>query len=66
MKNRNIKNSIILTSEEEKLLKKYLDDYNELYEKILILSPNDFIQSMKKRVEITLKEKITVFQIKKS
>ena len=61
MKNRNIKNSIILTSEEEKLLKKYLDDYNELYEKILILSPNDFIQSMKKRVEITLKEKINGF-----
>ena len=64
MKNRNIKNSIILTSEEEKLLKKYLDDYNELYEKILILSPNDFIQSMKKRVEITLKEKINGFSNK--
>ena len=55
------KNNIILSSEEEKLLKKYFEEYNELYEKILILSPSDFIQSMKKRVEITMKEKINGF-----
>ena len=61
MKNSSIKNSIQLNSEEEKLLKKYLEEYDELFEKIIILSPNDFIQTLKKRVEITLKEKINGF-----
>ena len=61
MANSNIKTNIIFNSEEEKLFKKYLEEYNELYEKILILSPNDFIQSMIKRVEITLKDKINGF-----
>ena len=61
MKISNNKSTILLTSEEEKLFKKYLQEYNELYEKILILCPNDFIQSMIKRVEITLKEKINGF-----
>ena len=61
-RNANIKNNnIIFNTEEEKLFKKYLEEYNELYEKILILSPNDFIQSMIKRVEITLKDKINGF-----
>ena len=60
-KDRKTKKNIILSSEEEKLLKKYFEEYNELFEKILILTPSDFIQSMKKRVEITLKEKINGF-----
>ena len=61
MKNFNIKNNIIFNKEEEKLFKKYIEEYNELYEKILILCPNDFIQSLIKRVEITLKDKINGF-----
>ena len=61
MKKSSIKNSIKLNYEEEKLLKKYLEEYNELYEKIIILSPNDFIQTLKKRVEIALKEKVNGF-----
>ena len=59
--NINIKNNISFTSLEEKLLKKYLEEYNELYQKILIMTPNDFIQSMVKRVEITMKEKFNGF-----
>jgi hypothetical protein len=50
-----------LSFEQEKLLKKYLEEYNELYQKILILSPEDFIQSLAKRVEITLKDKFNGF-----
>ena len=55
------KNIILLSKEEEKLLKKYLEEYNELYQKILILSPNDFIQTLSKIVKIVLKEKINGF-----
>ena len=55
------KNIILLNSEEEKLLKKYIEEYNELYQKILILSPNDFIQTLSKRVKIVIKEKINGF-----
>ena len=57
-------NNISLSSEEEKLLKKYLDEYNELYQKIIILSTDEFIQSLTKRVEITLKEKFNGFSQK--
>ena len=55
------KNIILLNKEEEKLLKKYIEEYNELFQKILILSPNDFIQTLSKRVKIVLKEKINGF-----
>ena len=48
-------------SEEEKLLKKYIDEYNDLYQKILILSPNDFMQILKKMLLISLKEKFNGF-----
>ena len=58
------KNNISFTSEEEKLLKRYLEEYNELYQKIIILSTDEFIQTMKKRVEITLKEKFNGFSQK--
>jgi len=57
----NNKNIISFTYEEEKLLKKYLEEYNELYQKILILSPKEFIRTMVKRVEITMKEKFNGF-----
>ena len=63
LKNQN-NNNISFTSEEEKLLKRYLDEYNELYQKIIILSSEDFIQMMKKRLEITLKEKFNGFSQK--
>ena len=57
-KNFNEKKKFISFSlEEEKLLKKYIEEYNELYEKILLLSSKDFFQSLIKRIEITLKEK---------
>ena len=56
------KNKIIkFDSEEEKLLKKYVDEYNDLYQKILILSPNDFMQILKKMLLISLKEKFDDF-----
>ena len=57
------KNIILLGSEDEKLLKKYIEEYNELYQKILILSPNDFILILSKRVKIVLKEKINGFSL---
>ena len=63
LKNQN-NNNISFTSEEEKLLKRYLEEYNELYQKIIILSSEDFIQMMKKRLEITLKEKFNGFSQK--
>ena len=56
-KNKTIK----FNSEEEKLLKKYIDEYNDLYQKILILSPNDFIQILKKLLAISLKDKFNGF-----
>ena len=52
---------ITFNSEEEKLLKKYIEEYNDLYQKILILSPNDFIQILKKMLLISLKEKFNGF-----
>ena len=55
------KNIILLNSEEEKLLKKYIEEYNELYQKILIISPNDFIQILTKLVKIVIKEKFNGF-----
>ena len=59
--NSDSKNNILFTSEEEKLLKKYLEEYNELYQKILHMSSNDFFQILVKRVEINLKEKFNGF-----
>ena len=62
MKKNTQKNRLISFSfEEEKFLKKYLEEYNDLYQKILILSPNDFIQILKKMLLISLKEKFNGF-----
>ena len=47
-----------LTVEENRLLKKYIEEYNDLYQKILILSETDFLENIKKRVEIVIKSKI--------
>ena len=57
-------NNISFSPEEEKLFKKYFEEYNELYQKIILLSSNDFMQCLTKRVEISLKEKFNGFSQK--
>ena len=52
---------ILFSKEEQKLFKKYIDEYNDVYEKIFILSQDEFINNLRKRVEITLKERINFF-----
>ena len=62
MKEENKKNqNIIFTEEEEKLLKKYLVEYNETYPKILLLNPFEFFQNILKGLEFSLKDKINGF-----
>ena len=46
------------SEEEKKLLKKYIDEYNDIYQKILLLSESDFNENIKKRIEITVKSKL--------
>ena len=36
-----------LTEDEQKLLQKYLDEYNDIYQKIFLLSPNALIEKIK-------------------
>ena len=60
-KNGQKNNAISFNLEEEKLLKKYIDEYNDLFQKILILTPNDFIQILKKMIVISLKDKFNGF-----
>ena len=45
------------TDEEKKLLKKYLEEYNDMYQKILILTQNDFIEKLIKHIELSLRSK---------
>ena len=49
------------TEEENKLIKKYIEEYNDIYQKILILSESDFIENITKRVEINSKSKFRHF-----
>ena len=53
--------NIIFTDEEEKILKKYLEEYNDTYPKILLLNPFEFFQNVIKGLELSLKEKINGF-----
>ena len=53
--------NIIFDEEEEKLLKKYLEEYNDTYPKILLLNPFEFFQNIIKGLELTLKDKINGF-----
>ena len=53
--------NIIFNEEEEKLLKKYLEEYNDTYPKILLLNPFEFFQNIIKGLELTLKDKINGF-----
>jgi len=54
----NEQEEISFSDEEKKLLNKYIEEYNDLYQKILILSDSDFLDNIKKKVAITLKSKI--------
>ena len=54
----NEQEEISFSDEEKKLLNKYIEEYNDLYQKILILSDSDFLENIKKKVIITLKSKI--------
>jgi len=51
----------IFSDEEQKLLKKYIDEYNDIYEKIFNLTQIEFITNLRKRVKISLKDKISFF-----
>ena len=53
--------NIIFTEEEEKILKKYIEEYNDTYPKILLLNPLEFFQNIIKGLELSLKEKINGF-----
>mgnify|MGYP003571305098 CR=1 FL=1 len=54
----NEQEEIGFSDEEKKLLNKYIEEYNDLFQKILILSDSDFLENIKKKVIITLKSKI--------
>ena len=54
-------NNIKFTEEEEKWLKKYLEEYNDTYPKILLLNPFEFFQNIIKGLELTMKDKINGF-----
>ena len=57
-------NSLItqfLSIEEKKLYKKYIEEYNDLFQKILILSPSEFISKLNQNVEYSLRFKNNKF-----
>ena len=53
--------NIKFNEDEEKLFKKYLEEYNDTFPKILLLNPFEFFQNIIKGLELTLKEKINGF-----
>ena len=62
MKEENKKQKEIkFNEEEENLLSKYLEEYNDTYPRILILNPLEFFQNILKGLELTMKEKINGF-----
>ena len=46
-----------LNEEEQKLIKKYIEEYNDIFQKILIFSKEEFFSNLTKRVEISEKLK---------
>ena len=55
-----IQNRENLTSfeeDEKKLLKRFIEEYNDMYQKILILSEDEFIDKLIKHVELSLRSK---------
>ena len=59
--NKRIENQITFSFEEKKLLKKYMEEYNDIYQKILLLSKEEFIDKLIKNIEISLRSKIKNF-----
>ena len=57
-------NIIIFEEDEKKLLKRYIEEYNDMYQKILILSPNAFIDKLIRHVELSLRSKINKYSEK--
>ena len=50
-----------LTNEEQKLLGIYFNEYNEIFQNILLQPPGEFIQNLIKRVDLTIRKKINEF-----
>ena len=50
-----------LTNEEQKLLGIYFNEYNEIFQNILLQPPGEFIQNLIKRVDLTTRKKINEF-----
>ena len=61
---KNMENISSFSLEEKKLLKKYMDEYNDMYQKILILSQDEFIEKLKKHIELSLRSKIKKYSEK--
>ena len=55
---KNIEKQLSFNSEEKKLLKKYIEEYNDMYQKILLLSKDEFVDKLKKHIELSLRSKI--------
>jgi hypothetical protein len=47
-----------LTNDEQKLLGIYFNEYNEIFQNILLQPPGEFIQNLIKRVDLTIRKKI--------
>ena len=54
----------LLSLEEKKLFKKYIEEYNDLYQKILILTPTEFITKLNSLVEYSLRSKNNTYSKK--
>ena len=62
-----IENQNNLTSfeeDEKKLLKRFIEEYNDMYQKILILTTDEFINKLIKHVELSLRSKINKYSQK--
>ena len=54
----------LLSLEEKKLFKKYIEEYNDLYQKILILTPTEFITKLNSLVDYSLRSKNNTYSKK--
>ena len=57
MKQKHCSLSKTLSLEEQKLLNIYLNEYDDIFQNILLQPPREFIRNVIKRVEISLKKK---------
>ena len=55
MENNNQINAMNLKKEEQVILKIAIDEYNDLFPKILEISKQDFLPTLEKYIEISLK-----------